>query len=98
MSQSIPFALPADVARADGDVLVSSEGLVSSEDLRRGGGRHQSPARCLSSTFRKYTHSEPRFRVQLAEDGSQQIDLARALVLGDLGRGEAVTKVSCQES
>jgi hypothetical protein len=38
VSQSIPFALPADVARADGDVLVSSEGLVSSEDLRRGGG------------------------------------------------------------
>jgi hypothetical protein len=38
VSQSIPFALPAAVARADGDVLVSSEGLVSSEELRRGGG------------------------------------------------------------
>jgi hypothetical protein len=38
VSQSIPFALPADVARADGDVLVFSEGLVTSEELRRGGG------------------------------------------------------------
>jgi hypothetical protein len=31
-------------------------------------------------------------------DGTPQIELARALVLGDLGRGEAVTGVSCQGS
>ena len=72
MSQSIPFALPADVARADGDVLVSSE------ELSRGGGgikarphaRHQ-----LSET----THSEPRFRaLLLTDDGTQQMELVRA--------------------
>ena len=32
----------------------------------------------LSSTFRNYIHSEPRFRALLTEDGTQQIDLARA--------------------
>jgi hypothetical protein len=37
VSQSTPFALPADVARADGDVLVYSEGL------RRGVERTSKP-------------------------------------------------------
>jgi hypothetical protein len=31
-----------------------------------------------SSRFRNYRHSEPRFRALLTEDGTQQIDLARA--------------------
>ena len=30
------------------------------------------------STFRNYTHSEPRFRVLLTEDDTERLELARA--------------------
>ena len=31
----------------------------------------------MSSTFRNYTHSEPRFRALLSEGGTQRVGLAR---------------------
>ena len=39
---------------------------------------YKTQVRYSSSTFRNYTHSELRFRALLTEDGTQQIDLARA--------------------
>jgi len=56
--------------------------VLLANDAENRGEEHRQAVRIRglkrSSTFRNYTQSELRFRALLTEDGTQQIDLARA--------------------
>ena len=56
-------------------VLLAGDAKAREEEFKRAAS-----ARGLnrSSTFRNYTHSEPRFRVLLTEDGTQRLELSRS--------------------